>query len=166
MHRVSSHVPSSLAGLVAAAVLVTAPGCAAMHKQQVANLRAQGQHQRAACYEVCAPSDLACLKQCDTSHPLEVDPRLAQYAQIAAAAVAVDAAKAAPAATTQSVPASGSSAATSSSSSSSSSQRSLEINGHTYTGGDRLGQPCTLDAPCPDGYTCHLVTNRSGQCVQ
>jgi hypothetical protein len=103
---------------------------------------------------------LACLQQCDASHPRQLDPRLVQ---VVTAAVAVDAAKAS-AANAQPVPASEPSSSTSSASSSS--RRTLTINGETYTGGDRLGQPCSLDEPCPGGYKCHLVTSRSGQCVQ
>ena len=167
MSRIVKCGLSRLAAVVVACGLLASSGCAAMHKQQIANLRANGEHGRAACYEACGPSDPVCLKQCDNSHPPPVDPRLAQYAQIASAAVAADAAKAAPATTTPPAPADPRSTPTvGGSSTSSTSQRSLTINGQTYTGGDHLGQPCALDAPCPQGYKCHLVTSRSGQCVQ
>jgi hypothetical protein len=52
------------------------------------------------------------------------------------------------------------------SSTSSTATRTLDINGHTYSGGEHLGQPCSLDNPCPSGYSCHLVTDSSGMCVQ
>lgn len=48
----------------------------------------------------------------------------------------------------------------------SSSKRTLTINGKTYTGGEHLGKRCDLNAPCPSGYTCHLITSKSGLCVQ
>ena len=44
--------------------------------------------------------------------------------------------------------------------------RTLNINGKQYQGGPDLGKPCSLDEPCPGGYTCHLVTKTSGMCVQ
>jgi hypothetical protein len=44
--------------------------------------------------------------------------------------------------------------------------RTLEINGTQYKGGANLGQPCSLDSPCPAGYTCHLIGDTSGMCVQ
>ena len=146
-------------GIAALAAALAAPECAAMQQQQIANLRANGEHAKAACYETCSPSDAVCMKQCDNRHPTPVDPQVAAYARLAASAAAVDAAKPKAA-----VDGDGSSPSTSPPGSSS--RRSLTINGTTYTGGDRLGQPCGLDAPCPDGYKCHLVTERSGQCVQ
>jgi hypothetical protein len=158
MHRMAKWVAWRLSSVVVSSWLLAASGCAAMHEQQVANLRANGEHERAACYQSCGPSGVVCMKQCDNSHPPEIDPRLAQYAQVAAAAAAVDAAKAKPATTTPPPPSSASSEV--------GAQRNLTINGHSYSGGEHLGKPCSLDAPCPAGYSCHLVTSRSGQCVQ
>ena len=46
--------------------------------------------------------------------------------------------------------------------------RTLTINGTTYTDGPggALGQRCTTDNnTCPSGYACHLVTSTSGHCV-
>jgi outer membrane protein assembly factor BamE (lipoprotein component of BamABCDE complex) len=49
----------------------------------------------------------------------------------------------------------------------SSDERTLTINGTTYRGsGPAFGSRCSLDAPCPDGYKCALITNSSGACVQ
>lgn len=45
-------------------------------------------------------------------------------------------------------------------------QRTLIINGKTYTGGPDLGRPCAPDNDCPGGYTCLMQTSSSGLCVQ
>jgi len=154
--RSNAKTGSRWSGVPVLAAALAVSGCAAMHQQQVANLRANGEHAKAACYEACSPSDVACLKQCDNRHPPQVDPQVAAYARVAATAAAeaakVQAAVPAPTATNASQQVN--------------EQRSLTINGTTYTGGDRLGQPCGIDRPCPDGYKCNLVTERSGQCVQ
>lgn len=44
-------------------------GCAAMHQQQIANMKANGDP-RAPCYEACEASDLTCMRACDEKHPL------------------------------------------------------------------------------------------------
>lgn len=48
----------------------------------------------------------------------------------------------------------------------SSAERTLELNGKTYTGGEHLGRPCSTTSPCPSGYTCHIMAGDSGACVQ
>lgn len=45
-------------------------------------------------------------------------------------------------------------------------EKSLEINGTRYEGNQVTGIACSLDAPCPAGLTCHLITSTSGTCVQ
>ncbi|MEZ4475666.1 MAG: hypothetical protein R3F60_33680 [bacterium] len=44
--------------------------------------------------------------------------------------------------------------------------RTLDINGTRYRNNQITGIACSLDAPCPAGMTCHLITDRSGTCVQ
>jgi hypothetical protein len=60
----------------------------------------------------------------------------------------------------------GQSTSASSSSVSSTTSRELEINGTKYTGGALLGQPCSLEEPCPSAYKCHIIGSSSGMCVQ
>jgi hypothetical protein len=55
-----------LFGLGCAAMVVM--GCAGIHKQQVAQMRDNGDP-RADCYDRCGPSGVMCMKQCDNSHP-------------------------------------------------------------------------------------------------
>lgn len=45
-------------------------------------------------------------------------------------------------------------------------KRTLTINGTKYTGGVHLGRSCALDNPCPATYKCHLISSKSGMCVQ
>ena len=155
--------PRGARSLTATLLLAGMTGCAAMHAQQVDNLRADGQHARADCYELCDPSDLMCLKDCDNAHPRQMSEQqqqqLQQLVDLQAASSSMD-----PPAGNQ--PSSNQAPTVTSTTSSSSSQRTLTINGQTYTGGEHLGRPCGLDNPCPDGYKCHLVTDQSGQCVQ
>src|SRR5689334_17753935 len=47
--------------------LIALAGCAAVHKQQVANMKANGDP-RASCYEACGPSGVVCMKECDNQH--------------------------------------------------------------------------------------------------
>src|SRR5688500_1294645 len=47
--------------------LLVLAGCAAMHRRQVANMKANGDP-RAPCYEACGPSDVVCMKECDNAH--------------------------------------------------------------------------------------------------
>jgi hypothetical protein len=140
--------------------------CAAMHAQAVTNLRANGEHAKADCYERCAPDDPICTNQCENDHPRRLT---AQEIQLVTGAVAADNAKRAQANAASNQPTSESAPqnqASGGSASGSTAQRTLTINGTTYTGGPELGKPCSLDSPCPGGYSCHLVTERSGQCVQ
>lgn len=44
--------------------------------------------------------------------------------------------------------------------------RTLELNGKTYKGGEHLGRPCSLSNGCPSGYTCNIMAGDSGVCVQ
>jgi uncharacterized membrane protein YgcG len=151
-----------------ASLVASASGCTAMHEQAVQNLRAQGQHARADCYAKCEPGDAMCTLDCDNAHPYTLTPQQQQLIGTLVTAAAMDQAKARAngAGSTSSAAASTGSSGPGSSSGGSTASRTLEINGKTYTGGASLGKPCSLDAPCPDGYTCNLVTNRSGQCVQ
>jgi hypothetical protein len=48
----------------------------------------------------------------------------------------------------------------------SSAERTLELNGKTYTGGEHLGQPCSTSNGCPSGYACHIMAGDSGVCVE
>ncbi len=132
-------------GTLAAGAVLWLVGCAAMHQQTITNLRNNGEHARADCYERCDPADAPCIQRCDNAHQPGLSAE--QQQRITSAVIAGAAAPAAPA---------GSATGT----------RTLTINGTTYTGGPALGTPCSLSSPCPDGYSCHLVTDRSGQCVQ
>jgi hypothetical protein len=49
-------------------IVVLAGGCAAMHKQTIENMKANGDP-RAPCYEACEASDVMCMKKCDEAHP-------------------------------------------------------------------------------------------------
>ena len=53
---------------IATLALVVA-GCAAMHKEQISQMRANGDP-RADCYEACEPSAAMCMQECDNKHPL------------------------------------------------------------------------------------------------
>jgi hypothetical protein len=48
----------------------------------------------------------------------------------------------------------------------SSAERTLKLNGKTYTGGEHLGRPCSISKACPSGYTCNIMAGDSGVCVQ
>jgi hypothetical protein len=107
-----------------------------------------------------------CLKDCDNAHPRQMSEQqqqqLQQLVDLQAASSSMDSME--PSAGNQ--PSTNQVPTVTSNTSSSSAQRTLTINGQTYTGGEHLGRPCGLDNPCPDGYKCHLVTDQSGQCVQ
>lgn len=45
-------------------------------------------------------------------------------------------------------------------------KRTLTINGTKYTGGVHLGRACSWEKSCPSGYSCHMITGKSGMCVQ
>ena len=53
---------------VATLALVVA-GCAGMHKEQISQMRANGDP-RADCYEACEPSAVMCMQDCDNKRPL------------------------------------------------------------------------------------------------
>jgi hypothetical protein len=80
--------------LMAAALSVW--GCAAVHADRIATMRASGDHEQADCYQRCAYDDLPCLQRCDSAaSAAALKENQQQFVQLAVAAAQVDAAKAA-----------------------------------------------------------------------